>query len=72
MNSTGYCSLCYRQEMEKERQKNPQLIGARSKTNTPGFSKFEEKKRQQTDKKSKVLKSLTPNFKKPSSNAKGT
>lgn len=52
----GYCSQCYRKKnMEKERLKKEQ-----------DFSKFEEKKRQQTDKK----KSFKNVFKK-SSNAKG-
>lgn len=51
----GYCSQCYRNYMEKERRKKEQ-----------DFSKFEEKKRQQTDKK----KSFKNVFKK-SSNAKG-
>lgn len=52
---TGYCSQCYRNYMEKERRKKEQ-----------DFSKFEEKKRQQTDKK----KSLKKVFK-MSSNARG-
>lgn len=51
----GYCSQCYRNYMEKERHKKEQ-----------DFSKFEEKKRQQTDKK----KSFKNVFK-ISSNAKG-
>lgn len=56
--------------MQKEREKNlPQARPEHSKR--IGFTKFEEKKRQQTDKKNKYLKNLTPVFRK-SSNAKGT
>lgn len=58
----GYCSKCYRNHMEHQRQKSrPQQMS--------GFTKFEEKKRQQTDKKNKYLKNLTV-FRK-SSSAKG-
>ncbi|XP_044271052.1 rab5 GDP/GTP exchange factor isoform X1 [Tribolium madens] len=63
----GYCSKCYRNHMDQERQRK----GARHSDPTKvvsGFSKFEEKKRQQTDKKNKYLKSL-PVFRK-TSNAK--
>lgn len=57
--------------MDQVRQrKSRQSNAEQSKAQVPGFSKFEEKKRQQTDKKSKYLKSL-PVFRK-SSNARGT
>ncbi|KAJ8917837.1 hypothetical protein NQ315_010749 [Exocentrus adspersus] len=63
----GYCSKCYRNHMEQVRQKKSrQGHSEQSKTQVPGFSKFEEKKRQQTDKKTKYLKSL-PVFRKSSS-----
>ncbi|XP_028127922.1 rab5 GDP/GTP exchange factor isoform X1 [Diabrotica virgifera virgifera] len=61
----GYCSACYRNHMDIERQKK---TTDQSRSQVPGFSKFEEKKRQQTDKKNKYLKSL-PVFRK-SSNVK--
>ncbi|XP_057656208.1 rab5 GDP/GTP exchange factor isoform X1 [Diorhabda carinulata] len=63
----GYCSQCYRNKMDLERQKKSYqtLPAEQSKTNMSGFSKFEEKKRQQTDKKNKYLKSL-PVFRKTS------
>ncbi|XP_017779168.1 PREDICTED: rab5 GDP/GTP exchange factor [Nicrophorus vespilloides] len=57
----GYCSKCHRSALEKERQKKlsskPQKMS--------GFTKFEEKKRQQTDKKNKLIK--TPVFRKTAS-----
>ncbi|CAG9759671.1 unnamed protein product [Ceutorhynchus assimilis] len=70
----GYCSKCYRNQMEQERQKRPRHAQSQPPTHhgesskapvPPGFSKFEEKKKQQTDKKSKYLKSL-PVFRKAS------
>ncbi|KRT78427.1 hypothetical protein AMK59_7448 [Oryctes borbonicus] len=48
----GYCSKCYRSSMEKDRHHRK---SDHSRSPVPGFSKFEEKKRQQTDKKSKYL-----------------
>ncbi|XP_030749753.1 rab5 GDP/GTP exchange factor isoform X2 [Sitophilus oryzae] len=68
----GYCSKCYRNQMEMERRQKSKHVQLRehhaesSKSQVPGFSKFEEKKRQQTDKKNKYLKSL-PVFRKTSS-----
>ncbi|KAJ8960063.1 hypothetical protein NQ318_009505 [Aromia moschata] len=63
----GYCSKCYRNHMDQERQKKSRQSQAdHSKAQVSGFSKFEEKKRQQTDKKNKYLKSL-PVFRKSSS-----
>ncbi|XP_066142977.1 rab5 GDP/GTP exchange factor isoform X1 [Euwallacea fornicatus] len=69
----GYCSQCYRNQMELERQKKARHSHSHSSshhhgenTKSPGFSKFEEKKKQQTDKKTKYLKSL-PVFRKSSS-----
>ncbi|XP_018573285.1 rab5 GDP/GTP exchange factor isoform X1 [Anoplophora glabripennis] len=63
----GYCSKCYRNHMDQVRQrKSRQGSSEQSKAQVPGFSKFEEKKRQQTDKKTKYLKSL-PVFRKSSS-----
>ncbi|XP_031349677.1 rab5 GDP/GTP exchange factor-like isoform X3 [Photinus pyralis] len=69
----GYCSKCYRDSMQKEREKSTIVLGRpeQSKSRIPGFSKFEEKKRQQIDKKNKYLKNLTPVFRK-SSSAKDT
>ncbi|KAK5644706.1 hypothetical protein RI129_006006 [Pyrocoelia pectoralis] len=69
----GYCSKCYRDYMQKEREKTSATHGRpeQSKPRIPGFSKFEEKKRQQIDKKNKYLKNLTPVFRK-SSSAKDT
>lgn len=52
--------------MEKKRQSK----AAQESPQVPGFSKFEEKKRQQTDKKNKYLKNLTV-FRK-SSSSKGS
>ncbi|XP_050304674.1 rab5 GDP/GTP exchange factor isoform X2 [Anthonomus grandis grandis] len=74
----GYCSKCYRNQMEQERQKksrhspshSPGHHGDPAKNQMSGFSKFEEKKKQQTDKKTKYLKNL-PVFRK-SSSAKDT
>ncbi|XP_060529314.1 rab5 GDP/GTP exchange factor isoform X2 [Cylas formicarius] len=60
----GYCSKCYRNQMERERQQKSR--DEPYKGHVSGFSKFEEKKRQQTDKKTKYLKSL-PVFRKASS-----
>lgn len=72
----GFCSQCYRNALEKERQKkrekkakevDRQSTGSSSSSNSKPhveFLKFEEKKRQQTDKKNKLIKNLTPNFKK--------
>lgn len=65
----GYCSKCYRNQMELERQKKSRQPSSgqqaeTSKTPVLRFSKFEEKKRQQTDNKNKSLKSL---FRKTSS-----
>lgn len=60
--------------MEVERQKKSRHSsghhGEPSKGQVSGFTKFEEKKKQQTDKKTKYLKSL-PVFRK-TSNVKGT
>ncbi|KAL3268512.1 hypothetical protein HHI36_007623 [Cryptolaemus montrouzieri] len=55
----GYCSKCYRNYMGLERQKKQ---GHPDKQKSSAFSKFEEKKRHQSDKKSKFL----PLFRKPS------
>ncbi|XP_019754627.1 rab5 GDP/GTP exchange factor isoform X1 [Dendroctonus ponderosae] len=72
----GYCSKCYfysHNQMEQERQKKSRHsahpgvhLGESSKSPVSGFTKFEEKKKQQTDKKTKYLKSL-PVFRKTSS-----
>ncbi|XP_076250855.1 rabaptin-5-associated exchange factor for Rab5 isoform X1 [Rhynchophorus ferrugineus] len=70
----GYCSKCYRNHMEQARRKKLKQAanaqsghqGESSKSQVSGFTKFEEKKRQQTDKKTKYFKSL-PVFKKTSS-----
>lgn len=69
----GYCSKCYRGQMEVERQKKSKYThghssshGESSRNQVSGFTKFEEKKKQQTDKKTKYLKSL-PVFRKSSS-----
>ncbi|KAJ8968175.1 hypothetical protein NQ314_002434 [Rhamnusium bicolor] len=63
----GYCSKCFRNHMDQERQKKSRQSHAEhSRAHVSGFSKFEEKKRQQTDKKNKYLKSL-PVFRKSSS-----
>lgn len=51
--------------MDQERQKKVRQTD-QTKAHVSGFSKFEEKKRQQTDKKNKYLKSL-PVFRKTSS-----
>ncbi|XP_044754074.1 rab5 GDP/GTP exchange factor isoform X2 [Coccinella septempunctata] len=51
----GYCSKCHRNHMEQKKQ------GQSSKQKTNVFTKFEEKKRQQSDKKTKFL----PLFRKP-------
>ncbi|XP_022918270.1 rab5 GDP/GTP exchange factor [Onthophagus taurus] len=59
----GYCSKCYRNAMEKERQKKQD----QGRSPIAGFSKFEEKKQQQRDKKTKYLKQLTPVFRRSSS-----
>ncbi|CAG9821976.1 unnamed protein product [Phaedon cochleariae] len=66
----GYCSKCYRNHMDHVRQRKSlqNQTPENSKTQMSGFTKFEEKKRQQTDKKNKYLKSL-PVFRK-SSNVK--
>ncbi|XP_025837275.1 rab5 GDP/GTP exchange factor [Agrilus planipennis] len=69
----GYCSKCYREYVRKNRE----LQGSdgtldTNKTHISGFSKFEEKKRQQTDKKNKYLKNLTPVFRKTSSAREST
>lgn len=64
----GYCSICHRNSMHSERQRKAHH-SEQSKTSVPGFSKFEEKKRQQSDKTKKYLKQLTV-FRK-SSAAKG-
>lgn len=68
----GYCSKCYRYHMEQERQKKSRQQQQQQSTpgekSVPGFSKFEEKKRQQTDKKNKYLKGVQ--IFKMSSNAK--
>ncbi|RZC42681.1 rab5 GDP/GTP exchange factor [Asbolus verrucosus] len=62
----GYCSKCYRNHMDQERQRKArQTHSDQAKHQVSGFSKFEEKKRQQTDKKNKYLKSL-PVFRKTS------
>ncbi|XP_075220580.1 rab5 GDP/GTP exchange factor-like [Lycorma delicatula] len=63
----GYCSKCHRDYMQMKRQKNASLsfsygdkeIGSEKSAlqKSPlAFNKFEEKKRQQTDKKTKLLK----------------
>ncbi|KAF5307686.1 hypothetical protein FQR65_LT06741 [Abscondita terminalis] len=64
----GYCSKCYRDTVQKEREKSTsnQIHPEHSRSRIPGFSKFEEKKRQQTDKKNKYLKNITPVFRKSS------
>ncbi|KAL1491371.1 hypothetical protein ABEB36_011978 [Hypothenemus hampei] len=70
-NWNGYCSVCYRNAMEIERQNRPRSSQARpesSKNPVSEFTKFEEKKKQQTDKKTKCLKNLTV-FRKSSSAA---
>ncbi|CAH0554478.1 unnamed protein product [Brassicogethes aeneus] len=68
----GYCSKCYRNHMEQERQKRTRSTSSSSahhhhhhssKSQVTSFGKFEEKKRQQTDKKNKYL----PVFRKTSS-----
>ncbi|XP_049823336.1 rab5 GDP/GTP exchange factor isoform X2 [Aethina tumida] len=51
----GYCSKCYRNHMEQERQRKSRSQPEPSKSQMTGFGKFEEKKRQQTDKKNKYL-----------------
>ncbi|CAG9859339.1 unnamed protein product [Phyllotreta striolata] len=63
----GYCSQCYRNHTDSERQKKSHQGGSsdHSKAQVSGFSKFEEKKRQQTDKKTRYMKSL-PVFRKTS------
>ncbi|XP_068897221.1 rab5 GDP/GTP exchange factor isoform X2 [Tenebrio molitor] len=61
----GYCSKCYRNHMDQERQRKARQSHP-DQAKISGFSKFEEKKRQQTDKKNKYLKSL-PVFRKTSS-----
>lgn len=65
----GYCSKCYRSSMEKERHHRKSHSEHHSRSPVAGFSKFEEKKRQQTDKKSKYL-NFAPVFRRTSS-AKG-
>ncbi|GLV41929.1 Rabaptin-5-associated exchange factor for Rab5 [Carabus blaptoides fortunei] len=62
----GYCSKCHRDSVQRERQRKYGHHSDHSKPAIPGFSKFEEKKKQQSDKKNKYLKSLTV-FRKPSS-----
>ncbi|XP_074028015.1 rabaptin-5-associated exchange factor for Rab5 isoform X2 [Leptinotarsa decemlineata] len=64
----GYCSQCYRNQNDQERQRksHQSTSSEHSKSHVSGFTKFEEKKRQQTDKKNKYLKSL-PVFRKSSS-----
>lgn len=64
----GYCSKCYRdnQQKERERSTSSQIRPEHSKPRIPGFTKFEEKKRQQTDKKNKYFKNLAPVFRKSS------
>ncbi|KAG5866099.1 hypothetical protein JTB14_015932 [Gonioctena quinquepunctata] len=52
--------------MDQERQRQPHHSSDHSKSQVSGFTKFEEKKRQQTDKRNKYLKSL-PVFRKSSS-----
>ncbi|KAI4462193.1 rab gdp/gtp exchange factor [Holotrichia oblita] len=60
----GYCSKCYRGTMEKDRH-HRKSHSDQSRSPVAGFSKFEEKKRQQTDKKSKYL-NFAPVFRKTS------
>lgn len=71
---TGYCSKCYREYVQKERERTSATTSVSSdkaeQKSHVGFSKFEEKKRLQSDKKNKYLKNLAPVFRK-SSSAKG-
>nr|CAH7765742.1 unnamed protein product [Callosobruchus chinensis] len=60
----GYCSKCYRNHMEKERQKKSKQSQHGEHSKATSFSKFEEKKRQQSDKKTKYF---LPVFRKTSS-----
>ncbi|XP_045473794.1 rab5 GDP/GTP exchange factor isoform X2 [Harmonia axyridis] len=53
----GYCSKCFRNHMDQKKQGS-----SKQKQPSNAFTKFEEKKRQQSDKKSKFL----PLFRKPS------
>lgn len=64
----GYCSICHR--VQNEQQRKTSNHSEHSKSAVPGFSKFEEKKRQQSDKTKKYLKPL--NFIRKTSSAKGT
>ncbi|XP_046680458.1 rab5 GDP/GTP exchange factor-like isoform X1 [Homalodisca vitripennis] len=58
----GYCSKCHREQMQQKKlrssfQRSDRDGGEKSQKSTiTGFSKFEEKKRQQTDKKKTLLK----------------
>lgn len=65
---TGYCSKCYRDLHQKGKHRRSTNHSDHTKPAIPGFSKFEEKKKQQSDKK-KYLKTLSI-LRKPSS-AKG-
>lgn len=60
----GYCSKCYRSTLEKDRH-HRKSNSDQSRSPVAGFSKFEEKKRQQTDKKSKYL-NFAPVFRRTS------
>ncbi|CAG2065496.1 unnamed protein product, partial [Timema podura] len=65
----GYCSQCYRKSVQHERLKKTdyedrvQVTEKHARPSSTSFSKFEEKKRQQVEKKPKLLKM----FKKSSS-----
>lgn len=62
---SGYCSKCYRDLHQKAKHRRSASHFDHSKPAIPGFSKFEEKKKQQSDKK-KYLKTLSI-LRKPSS-----
>nr|XP_018916827.1 PREDICTED: rab5 GDP/GTP exchange factor [Bemisia tabaci] len=72
-HTQGFCSKCYRQNLQRQRQSKAPEVEKSSNNESPKalsrFTKFEEKKRQQTDKKNKFLK--LPFYGK-SSNSKAT
>uniref|UniRef100_A0A069DW96 Putative vacuolar sorting protein 9 n=1 Tax=Panstrongylus megistus TaxID=65343 RepID=A0A069DW96_9HEMI len=59
----GYCSLCHREQFQKKRKKeiafenvDREILKEKHKSPVAGFTKFEEKKRQQSEKRHKLLK----------------
>ncbi|KAK9496823.1 hypothetical protein O3M35_012952 [Rhynocoris fuscipes] len=59
----GYCSQCHREQLQRKRKKEAafetvdrESLREKHKTSIAGFTKFEEKKRGQSEKKNKILK----------------